>query len=1043
MHRTARKHVVCFLQSLALVCLAFWQAQGRELAWSADKLSEATQAKLIQSFFQDGLYDAAQQSAITYLSEYPEGKYRESVLFIRARSLELRQTLTQTSLRLYQQLLREFPQSKWRQDANMSLGILHFQQQHHRLAKKAFVRVLRQDAASRYHDHALYWFALASMQESPIPYAEVFSALHAVTQKSPLTKEEQRERFYMLTQSSLHLKDFAKAKVYAGQFETLSEDSKRVAQLFFQIAVTDYERQEFSEAGQFFEKIIRLPRSKWSDESLFLSGESLYSQNQSKQALLKYKSYLATKDQTYKSLAQFRLGEIYQTLQNWEQADQYHLAFLQNPDTSDQAQQSLVHRRLGQSYLKTRQYENSIKHLKISLQGSYQNDPSVIAELSKALQASGDVTQQQAFLKEAKNNQNLNTKDRYAFEFNWAMLAFQNGSCQELTNDLQNIPKQAKDEERVYLVYLRGMCHFEQKNWKTASEDLATIPITSQLFATAFDHLLEALRQQEDWRQVEAKVTQARRATGFKLQRNHFLIWVQANVELNQILRATEVYIIFKSALPDELGEQELLHWADLETTLSNHPKSVGLYKQVLANTQNQNLTFRKEVVEKIFQGHVQLKQMTDAAESYQNFLYPFLQGTDRQALAFKIAKIYQDLKNPEAKGWFQKADTGEADDISIESSLILSNFESSEGQIKGATSRLQKLSQRKLSPKWAIPVLSQLAHFQEQQNQFNDALKSYQKIVSLPRSKDSVNRQLQARATLRERQISNFVGEKQVEQWIQQKKWKAIKSFLEKGFKNNQLTPSLYFYEGLLLAKFNLKDYKGFLNTYRGYQKQKGDEKTKLEFSIMYAESLDSQKKIKDASREYRQILKRLPKKDVERQVWIARRLREIYEQLKYFKSLTITYRQVFPVLKTASLKIEFAYLLGTTYMEKLKDPSQAAYWFQKVDQGGVSEFEMQAVWNVVEYESSQSASKAIKRLEKVSQRKKLNAKWKLLFHYQLGVLYQNQEQWNKALANYKIVSGQKAIPQDLQAYVKESQQQIQAIENYLSQLQSSQKAN
>ena len=56
---------------------------------------------------------------------------------------------------------------------------------------------------------------------------------------------------------------------------------------------------------------------------------------------------------------------------------------------------------------------------------------------------------------------------------------------------------------------------------------------------------------------------------------------------------------------------------------------------------------------------------------------------------------------------------------------------------------------------------------------------------------------------------------------------------------------------------------------------------------------------------------------------------------------------------------------------------------------------------------------------------------------HYQLGVLYQNQENWHKALANYRTAAQQNSLPQDLQTYVTESKQQVQAIQNYLKQLQ------
>ena len=83
-------------------------------------------------------------------------------------------------------------------------------------------------------------------------------------------------------------------------------------------------------------------------------------------------------------------------------------------------------------------------------------------------------------------------------------------------------------------------------------------------------------------------MTKARRTIGFKLQRKHFLVWVRANIELSQILRATEVYIIFKSALPKQLITEDWTNWADLEGNLQNYSKSAKLYKQALASMQSE-----------------------------------------------------------------------------------------------------------------------------------------------------------------------------------------------------------------------------------------------------------------------------------------------------------------------------------------------------------------------------------------------------------------------------------------------------------------------
>ena len=140
MYRTTCKYVICSIFSF-LICtfLLLFPAQGQGTAWYAKKLSEATQAKLIQSFFKDGLYDATQKSSSTYLLHFPQGQYREQILFIRARSLELRQRLPQTTLLLYQRLLKDYPQTKWETEASLSIGVLHLQQKNILMHKSNFL----------------------------------------------------------------------------------------------------------------------------------------------------------------------------------------------------------------------------------------------------------------------------------------------------------------------------------------------------------------------------------------------------------------------------------------------------------------------------------------------------------------------------------------------------------------------------------------------------------------------------------------------------------------------------------------------------------------------------------------------------------------------------------------------------------------------------------------------------------------------------------------------------------------------------------------
>ena len=173
-----------------------------------------------------------------------------------------------------------------------------------------------------------------------------------------MTTQEQQDRFYMLVQSSLKLKFFEQAKLYANMFTQQFDNTDMASRIFFQIASVDYEREKYDEASTYFDRVLKLPHSQWHAESLFLTGEILYLQNKKPQATVKYKSYLETiKNETYQSLARFRLGELAQETGDWQEAISYDLSVLGSEDQKtdpDLQRQQVVHRRLGKSYLKTK-----------------------------------------------------------------------------------------------------------------------------------------------------------------------------------------------------------------------------------------------------------------------------------------------------------------------------------------------------------------------------------------------------------------------------------------------------------------------------------------------------------------------------------------------------------------------------------------------------------------------------------------------------------------------------------------------------------------
>ena len=1024
-------------------------------------IPEKTQHQLIQDYFKDGLHYSAQEEAQAYLKGFPEGKFRENILFIKIRSDELQaDDPTQFSeiIQSYQAYRQAYPKSERLEDALFSEGVLSIRLEKYAHGMELLEQVLNQFPQSSHQEEALYWLGEAAFysaktarEEQDLAGAQRYeektiATLLQIPEPNQLTPVQNIKRFYFLGWTYHFQNDPQNTTKWLLAYTNHSANKPLLARAYYQIGQNEWETNNYQSALFFFNKLDAFPEFPLRHPTLFLKAEARYqlflenppqenSTSEIETLISGYQDYLETQHKQYLPNAYNRLGELYERQGQSKEAMAYYQRYLQQEHSPNKAE---VHYKLGQIYLKKGDLPQAIAELEKARENpTYRNSAAVTEELAQLYQATNQQKALQKLLAEAKNNQDFDPQERTYFQLQEVNVALQNNQCKKVLNDLKTLPPESNAENRRYLTYARGVCFVKAKQWKKAQADLLPLAKDPQYEKQIFDLLMVVYQETKNWPALSRHIEGGFKKKGFSPQSVHFQKLVAAHHQTQNWAKVAATYRRWEAAFPKALKDSaNLVDWAQAEENLGNREKSQALYQKALA-LPKLDLDVRERVVAHLAEVHQKDRDYLGMIQVYETHWIPYLSKAKQQRkYTFLMGKTYydplQDAKN--AKKWLQKTDQGGVGEWEMQAALLLARMDEENNQTPQAIQQLKDLLKRPLKKSiWNLRINYQLALLYEKEGQLKNALAHYRKVTAhSPAKKD--DQKLQAYAQKRIQEIEGMAVVQDLEGLIEKKSWPAVVKKIKDGLAQKQIVPQNEIYETLVYAELQNKNWAGVLSAYAQWNKLDATKTETLPALLTQGQAAEQLGDKKQAKKFYTQALKIVPSQDLETRIALTESLGVIYDEEKDYQKVVELYEKTYPFLKKPSNQIRFAYTIGSYYATHLNQNKAAQAWFLKADQGGTSEEELSAAWQAAELEPQ--ADKAFKLFAKMAARPlKENLKWYIPVNLQLGILSQEAEQWQKAKLYYDRVA--QTPPAEAykteQAFAKEKSAEITA---YLQQL-------
>lgn len=836
-----------------------------------------------------------------------------------------------------------------------------------------------------------------------------------------------------------------------GDKQYQEEAHNRIATIYYELGQDELNEQNYKQALTFFDQLAPFSRFPLRNSVFFFKAETHYQiflqrpPGKNKKEVIEkivkqYQNYLKTKDEQYLSNTYYRLGELYTELDQSQKAISYYQQYLKHGNSPNQAE---VHYNLGQIFVKNKNYQKAIDTLQLARKSEhYRNNSQVIEQLAWLFKTTNQNDALQKLWNEAKNNKELDQKERNYFQLQDINFALQTNRCDKILKELNTLPTGIDEENRHYLIYARGKCLIETQQWQKAETDLINLKNDPQYETQVFDLLLIAYQASKNWHKLAQHIEHYLPQKTFSPQSAHFQTLLSAYHQMQDWQKVSATYTRWESVFPKEIGHPDLLlDWAKAEESLGHPEKSRVLYERTLAISEL-DLISREGIVSHLAETYQKDSDYLGITKLYEQHLIPHLTNPEQQQkYAFALGEIYhnplQQFEN--AKKWLQRVDQGGVTDLEIQAGLLLSAIEEEEGKTQAAIQRLNQLAQRPLQKTlWNLHVNYQAARLYESLGQFKQAAEKYQVAALHAPVEKADEKTLQNHAKQKIQEIEKNSSEQELDQLIKNKSWKQVAQKIRSGLTEKLFLPTNELYETWVYAEVQQKNWKGILNAYQTWGTLEPAKVQSLEALLTQGQAAHQLSDRKLTQTFYNKAFQVVPVKDLQTRIFLTDSLGLLYEQEKNYKKVVEMYEKTYPFLKKSKDQIRFAYTIGSYYVTHLKQNKKAQQWFLKADKGGTSEEELSAAWQLAELETQ--ASKAVKRLAKIATRPiKKKLKWYISINFQLGKHYHRQEQWQKAKLHYDRVAKTKPSNQ-YKAEQQFAKQQSAEITTYLKQLKATQ---
>lgn len=880
-------------------------------------------------------------------------------------------------------------------------------------------------------------------------YLQSIRAFKSIPTENRLTPAQQHESLYLIAWAHQHRREYGEASDYFAQHIIQDDHPTRNPRSWLQLGFNTWKLGDLAQAEKFLVNLQQeFPNSALIPTSMFLIAEihfqdyineqDISARRERVDALVaEYEAYLATGELLYQDTAQFRIAEVHENANRRWPALQAYVNYSrgENPLLKREAQF-----RAGSLYDQVDRPRQAIRFLENAYRENLSDvDVRVVNKLAALYDKTNRVDDLKGLMNEVKNNQSIPEQQRVYFLVQAVEFQLDSERCDQVLEDLQAIPESANQAQRHYLLYARGTCFYQQKQYQAAREDLREIRHDPKYREVVFEPLNDIYQNLGNWFELAANIDAAIKRKSPPLQNYHYQYLVNSHAQLEDHEQLNQAYLAWEKTFPQNTATAEhQVQWGRALEALNKPDLAAQHYETALNLLKEPRVELRESLANRLFQLYTAAKAYEKAVRVYEKGLLEHVQEPNkRRQYSLLLGKtLYLQLKQiGKARYWLKQADGGGTSEVELEAAYLTGQLEEEAGRHKEALAVFQNLAKRSISSaSWLIPIHFQTGRLAETVEDYPLARDHYSQAFT-PQTSDSSLLEIQKNAKERYRALSDYLNESQLQTLVRQQKWQEVASALSQ--RHQQGSPPLQqnHYETWIQATTEAGDWRGLLQVWPRYNKAFPGKANTYEALLSQGYAADQLGQSEKAIGFYEQALLKLPSTETQNRIGIAERLGALYQQTGQHAKRAKVYQDIYPFLSTPAQKAQFALVLATLYKEQLKQPKAAVEWYLKADQGGSSDQDLNTLWTAAEIEQAAgNQAKATQYLSRAASRKiPANSQWSIVINYQLAITYHQQEDWNKALLHYTRVA-RASNPGDYAEYVQTSRQQAKSIQDYLN---------
>ena len=1005
-----------------------------------DGLNEKKQFAFAEKMIEDGLLTSARDYLQCYRASKPQGEFRFVAMKLEGEVLlQMGESYWPQAQILFEEWLQENPNDVEGDFARLQLGKIHFRFDRPQVAEETLSSIPSSSSlygpARNLMGQALFQRMLryqdknASTQASDL--APRISKYHREALQHSLTEKESQISNYQAGYTLYQNKQFNEALPFWENYLESAEPSKETEDIRYRVATIHQSQKNWLQAEQRYGEysISRLdlpPENRaqatfwWGEVAFQRAAEQLEASSNSgtldpafvKEIVPRFEKYLATNHSNYRPLAAFRLGQLYQSIDQPQQAVTAYQRYLK---TKDDAFQQEAHYELGMLYARQNEPKLAIEQLlPLRSQERYRTEPGFWTMLVQQYDAIGNKQNAEQILRDAYNNDSFQRNTQLRFLQELSNRQYDEKRCLELLSELAPISDSSSIPEAKRLIWQRGSCFLQEKQWGLARTDFETLLEDPDYQESSFRGMMVANQQMQDnSAQLELFEWASNQSTSL-LRDQDWQTWVET-------LRIEEDWVGLRKAYLkwDQQPESSvrktlnhLLQWADAERRVGNPQTEITLLEQALYLLPDNAEPPREQLVRRLSEIYLASKQPQKIPPLYKVHLLALLPENSLlyRNYALQLGEVLAiDLQQADqALPWLAEADTGSDTPNDLRAAVLRASIYQKTGQPLLALPIWERLAQQEVEPSLRFQGSYQSAIHYDQLNDVPGALVRYERVLNTP-STDQEQQELLENSKLRFNALRNQQFREDIAQLQHQQDWRGVDNLIRQNWEGGLVEVDDRLLNVWVGALQNQKDWTGILNLYNELQRKESNKFESAADLIWQAEANESLNRPKEAITFYERAIKKMAAGD-ERFAAISNRLAVLYENGDDYQKQMKIYEDLYAQEKSPKFRQQYALKAGLIGLDKLQNKKLASEWLQRADLGGVDDTDLRASMLLIDIDrKDKDLDTALNRLKDLEKRPVPSSSgffWQIPF--QLGVLHQNRKEWSASRPYLEQVANQ-----------------------------------